>query len=223
MVHPHNHMQHLLKVDLHARMQRQAQVQKPKPAARSLRLRLRVSRSTTAQQQLSSELPVEALMAAPGRDFLHVDAPGLVLARVEASLLLKQYSYKAELYGVQDRSMETVEAVCQPWYQTLLDMGSIQVRLHFCLLTMLHAVTTCCFWRRCPSGSLFEVLSLSDQSLSLSGQSLSPSSLPCPPKLQVSQMGTNRLVSWQKDLLDPYMLPNGKLYLRCLCGRCALL
>lgn len=127
-VHPHNHMQHLLKVDVHARMQRQTQIQRPKPAARSLRLRLRLSRSTSAQHQLSPETPVEALMAAPGRDFLHVDAPGPGLARTEAAMLLKQYSYKAELYGVQDRSLETVEAVFQPWYQTLLDMGSVQVR-----------------------------------------------------------------------------------------------
>ena len=73
-------------------------------------------------------------MAAPGRDFLHVDAPGPALARLEAKLLLKQYSYKAELYGMQDRSLETVEAVSQPWYQTLLDMGSIQVWLQAYLL-----------------------------------------------------------------------------------------
>ena len=115
-------------------MQPQTQVEKPKLAARSLRLRLRLSRSTTAQQQLSSEIPVEALMAAPGRDFLHVDAPGPALARLEAKLLLKQYSYKAELYGMQDRSLETVEAVSQPWYQTLLDMGSIKVWLQAYLL-----------------------------------------------------------------------------------------
>lgn len=125
-VHPHNHMQYLLKLEVQARIQHQMQAQKPKPAARSLRLRLRVSWSTTAQH-LSSAMPVEALMAAPGRDFLHVDAPGAALAQQEAGLLLKQYSYKAELYGVRDRSSEMVEAVLQPWYQTLLDMGSIQV------------------------------------------------------------------------------------------------
>ena len=133
-VHPHDHMQYLLKLDLQARMQRQTQIQKAKPAARSLRLRVRLSRSTTARQQLTSETPVEALMTAPGRDFLHVDAPGPALARIEAGLLLKQYSYKAELYGVQDRSLETVEVVFQPWYQSLLDMGSIQVWLHLHLM-----------------------------------------------------------------------------------------
>lgn len=140
-LHPHNHMQYLLKLDVEARMQRITQAQKPKPDARSVRLTLRLSKSIAAQQRLSSDVPLEALLAAPGKDFLHVDAPGPALARKEARQLLQQYSYKAELYGVKDRSLETVEAVFQPWYQTLLDMGSIQVRLLLiCLLCELDAV-----------------------------------------------------------------------------------
>lgn len=129
-LHPHNHMQYLLKLDVEARMRRITQAQKPKPGARSFRLTLRLSKSIAVQQrQLSSDIPMEALLAAPGKDFWHIDAPGPALARQEARQLLKQYSYKAELYGVKDRSLETVETVFQPWYQTLLDMGSIQVRL----------------------------------------------------------------------------------------------
>lgn len=128
-LHPHNHMQYLLKLDVEAHMQRITRAQKPKPGAKSVRLTLRLSKSMATHQQLTSDIPVEALLAAPGKDFWHVDAPGPALARKEARQLLKQYSYKAELYGVKDHSLETVETVFQPWYQTLLDMGSIQVRL----------------------------------------------------------------------------------------------
>ena len=127
-------MQYLLKLDLQSHIKLHPLTEQPKPGAKTLRLRVRLSRSATAQQRLDLDAHVEALKTAPGMDFLHVDAPGAAPARKETAQLLKQYSYKAELYGLQDRSAEVEAAVFQPWYQALLDMGSIQVRSLICLL-----------------------------------------------------------------------------------------
>ncbi len=57
-------------------------------------------------------------------------APGGREAQQEIEMQLKRFGYKAELYGVKHRSADLVETVFQPWYQDMLDMGSIQVRLH---------------------------------------------------------------------------------------------
>ena len=140
-VHPQDHLQYLLKLDLQSRMHLQTLAQKQKPTPSKFRLRMRLSQPTTSQKRLKSDIPVQALTGAPGRNFLHTDAPSAESAQKEAGLLLKQYSYRAELYGVKDRSGEVLEAVFQPWYQTLLDMGSIQVRLHVCLLCTCRTAT----------------------------------------------------------------------------------
>jgi len=57
-------------------------------------------------------------------------APGGQEAQQEIETQFKRFGYKAELYGVKHRSADLVEAVFQPWYQDMLDMGSIQVFCH---------------------------------------------------------------------------------------------
>ena len=136
-------MQSLLKLDIASRLQRHAVAQKPKSTFSSLAPRFAWPWSAAVRQLPDADTPAEALAAAPGRDFEHVGAPGTQAALLEAKQLLKRYNYKAELYGVKDRSADWLEAVLQPWYQTLLDMGSIQVASHMCTIAMRAASVVC--------------------------------------------------------------------------------
>ena len=73
----------------------------------------------------------------PLPDFQHQDwaslhfqplrAPGDQAMDEEIAALLGKFGYKPELYGVKPRTAEMLEYVFQPWYQELLDMGSLQV------------------------------------------------------------------------------------------------
>lgn len=126
-VHPHDHLQYLLQLDLKARLHHHNQRQQPLSTASLLESLFKWLYPASAEQLPVSDFPAEVLTAAPGREFLHVGAPGGKQALQEAEQLLKRYNYKAELFGVKDRSADLVEAVLQPWYQDLLDMGNIQV------------------------------------------------------------------------------------------------
>lgn len=59
--------------------------------------------------------------------FQPMRAPGHQLSEDEIHAQLSKFGYKPELYGIKWRSSGLVEYVFQPWYQELLDMGSIQV------------------------------------------------------------------------------------------------
>ena len=127
-VHPHDHLQYLLKLDLNARLQQYHQSQQQPLSNFSLLFSLSNWFWSAATKQLPvTDFSVEELTAAPGREFEHTGAPGKKEALQEAEQLLKRYRYKAELFGMKDRSAESVKAVFQPWYQNLLDMGNIQV------------------------------------------------------------------------------------------------
>ena len=125
-VHPHDHLQYLLQLDLNALLQHHNQRQQPLPTASLLDSLFKRFYPANAKQLPASSFPAEVLTAA-GREFLHAGASGQKEALQEAKQLLKQYDYKAELFGVKDRSADLLEAVFQPWYQDLLDMGNIQV------------------------------------------------------------------------------------------------
>lgn len=77
-----------------------------------------------------AQYTAEALSNAPGVNYLPMRAPGGREAQQEIEMQLKRFGYKAEFYGVKHRSADLVETVFQPWYQDMLDMGSIQVCLH---------------------------------------------------------------------------------------------
>ena len=54
-------------------------------------------------------------------------APGYQQAEDEILAQLFKFDYNPRSYGIKWRSAALVEYVFQPWYQDLLDMGSIQV------------------------------------------------------------------------------------------------
>lgn len=61
------------------------------------------------------------------RHFEPMRAPGYQLAEDEILAQLSKFDYNPRSYGIKWRSAGLVEYVFQPWYQDLLDMGSIQV------------------------------------------------------------------------------------------------
>ena len=70
------------------------------------------------------------LTTAPEVNFSPLGAPGEDAASSETSMQLKRFKYKPELYGVEARSEQSVEAVFEPWYKEMLDMGNIRVCTH---------------------------------------------------------------------------------------------
>ncbi len=126
--HPTDSFQGALKASLNTQLQQQTLALQPKSTLISLLALVKQSwKGIKAKPSDMPQFTAEALSQAPGMAFLPMRAPGGEEAKQEINMQLKRFQYKAELYGVKDRSADLIEAVFQPWYQELLDMGSIQV------------------------------------------------------------------------------------------------
>lgn len=129
-VHPRDDLQAALRSSLHLQSQIQSLALKPKPRWSSFLAQAKQSWTGSEKSPARAQYTAEALSAAPGVDYLPMRAPGGQEAQQEIEMQFKRFGYKAELYGVKHRSADLVEAVFQPWYQDMLDMGSIQVFCH---------------------------------------------------------------------------------------------
>lgn len=129
-VYPRDDLQKALKSTLYLQLQHQSLAVGHELGLTSALTQLKQSWTGKKQLPPMPEYTPEVLSEAPGIDFLPLRYPGGQQAKQEIEMQLKQYAYKSELYGVKDRSADLVEAVFQPWYQEMLDMGNIQV--HCC-------------------------------------------------------------------------------------------
>ncbi|DBB15097.1 TPA: hypothetical protein ACH3X3_004108 [Trebouxia sp. C0006] len=126
-VHPRDDLQAALRSSLQLQSRKQSLALKPKPRWRSFLAQTKQSWTGSEKLPHRAQYSAEALSTAPGGDYLPMRAPGGREAQQEIEIQLKYFGYKAELYGVKHRSADLVETVFQPWYQDMLDMGSIQV------------------------------------------------------------------------------------------------
>ncbi len=129
-MHPRDDLQAALRSSLQLQSRKQSLALKPKPRWRSFLAQAKQSWTGSEKLPHRAQYSAEALSTAPGGDYLPMRAPGGREAQQEIEMQLKHFGYKAELYGVKHRSADLVETVFQPWYQDMLDMGSIQVCLH---------------------------------------------------------------------------------------------
>lgn len=129
-VHPRDDLQIALRSSLQSQAQHQTLAQKPKLDSGSLLSGMKQSWVGKQETESMVDYTAAALHNAPGMDFLPMRAPGGLEAQQEIEVQLKRFEYKAELYGVKPRSADLIEAVFQPWYQDMLDMGNLQVCIY---------------------------------------------------------------------------------------------